>query len=384
MIILKIVYADHAATTKIKKEVLEVMKPYMEEKYGNPSSAYKLGQENKIAIERAREQVAKAIGAIKKEEIYFTSGGSESDNLAIKGIAKSRRNKGKHIITSKIEHMAVLKTCKQLEEEGFEITYLNVDSNGIIKIDELIKAIRKDTILISIMYANNEIGTIEPIGEIAKIAHEYQIPFHVDAVQAIGNIKIDVNKLNIDLLSLSAHKFYGPKGVGALYVRNGINIEPLICGGHQESGIRAGTENVMGIVGIGKAIEIADRNTEVYSKKLIDLRDYYIYEVQRNIPSVKLNGHIQKRLPGNANMSFKGINGGTLVLLLAEQGVCCSSASACSTGDPTPSHVLNAIGLTEEEAKSTIRMTFGEETTLDDIKYIVENLKKIVERQRKK
>lgn len=378
----KIIYADHAATTKMKKEVLDAMMPYLEEKYGNPSSAYILGQENKRAIEEARNQVAKAIGAEYSEEIYFTSGGSESDNLAIKGIAKARKSRGKHIITSKIEHMAIINACKQLEEEGFDITYVDVDSNGIVKINELEKAIREDTILISIMFANNEIGTIEPIGEIGKIARKNHILFHVDAVQAVGSLKIDVKELNIDLLSISAHKFYGPKGIGAIYIRNGIEIKPLINGGHQEKNIRAGTENVAGIVGLGKAIELATKNIDIYAKKISHLRDYYIIEVQRNIPFSKLNGHIYKRLPGNANLSFEGLNGETLLLLLAEKGIYCSSGSACATGDKKPSYVLKAIGLTDDIANSAIRMTFGEENNIDDVKYIVKNLKEIIKRLR--
>ena len=381
---MKIVYADHAATTKIKKEVLNEMMPYLKEEYGNPSAAYKLAEISKQAIEKAREQVKIAIGAENKDEIYFTSGGSEADNFAIKGVAKARKNIGKHIITSKIEHMAILNSCKELEEEGFEITYINVDSNGIVKLDELEKSIREDTILISIMFANNEIGTIEPVYEISKIAHKYKIPFHVDAVQAVGSLKIDVKKLGIDLLSLSAHKFYGPKGVGALYVKKGIDIKPIICGGHQENNLRAGTENVAGIVGIGKAIEIANNNLEKYLEKLTFLRNMYISEVKRNIPFAKINGHIQKRLPGNANISFDGINGGTLLLLLAEEGICCSSASACNTGSEEPSHVLKAIGLPDDVAKGTIRITFGEENTIEDVKYIIKVLKNTIERQRKK
>mgnify|MGYP003292732366 CR=1 FL=1 len=250
---MKIIYADHAATTKIKKEVLDTMMPYLKEEYGNPSAAYKLAENNKLAIDKARQQVKIAIGAENKEEIYFTSGGSEADNLAIKGVARTRKNVGRHIITSKIEHMAILNSCKELEEEGFEITYINVDANGIINLSELEKSIRDDTILISIMFANNEIGSIQPINEISKIAHKYKIPFHVDAVQAVGSLKIDVKKLGIDLLSLSAHKFYGPKGVGALYVKKGIEIKPIICGGHQENNLRAGTENVAGIVGLRKS-----------------------------------------------------------------------------------------------------------------------------------
>lgn len=376
------IYADHAATTKIKSEVLESMMPYLTEKYGNPSSAYLLGINNKNAINEAREKVAIAIGAEDANEIIFTSGGSEADNLALKGIAKKMKNAGKHIITTKIEHMAILNTCKILEEEGFEITYLNVDSDGIIKTSELERAIRNDTILISVMFANNEIGSIEPISEISKIAKKHGILFHVDAVQAVGSIKINVQKLGIDLMSMSSHKFYGPKGCGALYVKSGIDIEPLICGGHQENEKRAGTENVPAIVGMGKAIEIATQNIESYAEKLTYLRDYLIVDIQRNVPLTRLNGHIYKRLPGNINISFDGINGGTLLLLLAEKGIYCSSASACSTGEKTTSHVLKAIGLPDKIAKGTIRITLGEENTLDDVKYMSKNIKEIVKRLR--
>lgn len=377
------VYLDHAATTKMKKEVLESMLPYFEESYGNPSTSYKLGLENKRAIEEARKKVANAIGAEYEEEIYFTSGGSEADNLAIKGIAKARKNRGKHIITSEIEHSAIINSCKQLENEGYEITYVSVDTSGIIKLNELENAIREDTILISVMFANNEIGTIQPIFEIAKIAKSKNILLHVDAVQAVGSIKIDVKKMNIDMLSISAHKFYGPKGIGALYIRNGIDVEPLISGGHQEKNIRAGTENVPAIVGMGKAIELANKNINEYSKKLAYLRDYFIFEIQKNISFVRLNGHIYKRLPGNVNLSIEGVNNQTLILLLAERGIYCSGGSACNTFANNPSHVLKAIALPNEVINSSIRITFGEENTLDDVKYVVKNLTQIVERIRK-
>lgn len=377
------IYVDHAATTKTKKEVLDSMLPYLEEKFGNPSTSYKIGIESKEAVENARKKVALAIGAEYESEIYFTSGGSEADNLAIKGIAKARKNRGKHIITTQIEHMAILNSCKQLEKEGYEITYIPVDSNGILKLNELENAIREDTILISVMFANNEIGSIQPISEIGKIAKSKNILFHVDAVQAVGSVKINVSKLNIDLLSMSAHKFYGPKGIGALYIRDGIKIEPLINGGHQEKNIRAGTENVPAIVGMGTAIEIANKNINEYSKKLVYLRDYFIFEIQKNIPFVKLNGHIYKRLPGNVNLSIEGVNNQTLMLLLAEKGIFCSGGSACSTGEKSPSHVLKAIGLSDNACNSSIRITFGEENTIDDVKCIVRVLIDITSRLRK-
>ena len=370
-------YFDHAATTGVKEEVLKEMLPYFSIEYGNPSSIYGIGRRSKRAIEEARRKVAIAINA-KPKEIYFTSCGSESDNLAIKGIAHALKNKGNHIITSKIEHHAILNCCKTLEDEGFDITYLNVDKNGIINLQELKNAITEKTILITIMTANNEIGTIQPIKEIGRIAQEKGIVFHTDSVQAIGNIKIDVQDMNIDSLSMSAHKFYGPKGVGALYVRDGIPFKKIQDGGHQEKDKRAGTENVPGIVGIGKAIELANRNIEKYNEKLTGLRDYYISQVQVNISDTKLNGNIKDRLPGNANISFKGVDGGELLFKLDEKGICASTGSACNTGSSGPSHVLTAIGLEPEYLPGSLRVTFGEENTKEEVDYLIQNLIDII------
>ncbi|MBP3256274.1 MAG: cysteine desulfurase NifS [Clostridia bacterium] len=374
---MKIRYFDHAATTYVKLEVLKEMLPYFRLNYGNPSSLYSIGRKSKKAIDIARKRVAEAINA-KTKEIYFTSCGSESDNLAIKGVAYANKNKGKHIITSKIEHPAVLNTCKRLEEEGFEITYLNVDCKGRISIEELENAIKEDTILITIMFANNEIGTIEPIEEIGKIAKKHNIIFHTDCVQAIGNVKIDVKKFNIDLLSISAHKFYGPKGVGVLYVKESINFQKLQDGGHQEKDKRAGTENVAGIVGIGKAIELANLNLERYNKKLTFLKDYCINQIEKNFKNVKLNGSKINRLPGNINYSFSKINGEELLLKLDEYGICVSSGSACSSGNDSPSHVLKAIGVKEEYINGTIRITLGEENTKQDVDFLIRCLKEII------
>ena len=374
---MRIRYFDHAATTYVKADVLREMLPYFRINYGNASSLYSIGRKSKNKIDIARKRVADAIGS-KSKEIYFTSCGSESDNLAIKGVAYENKSKGKHIITSKIEHPAVLNTCKRLEKEGFEVTYLNVDSKGRISIEELENSIREDTILITIMFANNEIGTIEPIEEIGKIAKKHNILFHTDCVQAIGNIKIDVKKLNIDLLSMSAHKFYGPKGVGALYVKEGINFQKIQDGGQQEKDKRAGTENVAGIVGLGKAIEIANINLERYNKKLTMLRDYCIEEIKRNFKDVKLNGSRINRLPGNINFSFPRINGEELLLKLDEYGICVSSGSACSSGNDSPSHVLQAIGVKDELINGTIRITLGEENTKQDIEFLIKCLKNII------
>jgi len=370
-------YFDHAATTGVKEQVLKEMLPFLSIEYGNPSSIYSLGRKAKRAIEEAREKVAKAINANTKE-IYFTGCGSESDNLAIKGIAYALKEKGNHIITSKIEHHAVLNSCKYLEREGFSVTYLNVDENGLINLGELENAITDKTILITIMTANNEIGTIEPVTEIGKIAKKHNIYFHTDSVQAIGNIKIDVKKMNIDSLSMSAHKFYGPKGVGALYVREGVPFCKIQDGGHQEKDKRSGTENVAGIVGLGKAIELAYENLNEYNNKLLELREYYISEVEKNISDVKLNGHRTNRLPGNANISFKDVDGGDLLLKLDEKGICTSTGSACNSGSSAPSHVLAAIGLQPEFLQGSLRITFGETNTREDIDYLIENLKKII------
>lgn len=378
---MRTIYFDHAATTYVKEEVLKEMLPYFCVEYGNASSLYSLGRKSKKAVEEARQRVAKALHA-KPKEIYFTSCGSEADNLALKGIAYYHQNKGKHIITSKIEHHAILETCKTLERQGFEITYLNVDEHGFISLSELELAIRPDTILISIMFANNEIGTIQPIYEIGQISKKHHILFHTDSVQAVGNVKIDVEEMNIDLLSMSAHKFYGPKGVGALYVRDGVEFTRIQDGGHQEKNKRAGTENVAGIVGLGKAIELANENLEQYNTKLTNLRDYYFSQVEEKIPNCKINGDRSKRLPGNANISFEGIKGEELLLKLDEKGICASSGSACSSGNPSPSHVLLAIGLMPDLAYGSLRVTLGEENTKEDIDYLVEQLTQIIPKLR--
>lgn len=374
---MKTIYFDHAATTAVAPEVKEAMEPYFCENYGNASSLYELGYKSKEAINIARGNVAKAINA-KPNEIYFTSCGSESDNLALKGVARAHRQNGNHIITSRIEHPAVLNTCRQLEKEGFRVTYLNVDKNGFIDLEELKNSINSKTILVSIMFANNEVGTIEPIKEISRIVHSNNAIFHTDAVQAVGNIKIDVKEMGIDLLSMSAHKFYGPKGVGALYVRDGIDFIQLQNGGHQENDKRAGTENVAGIVGLGKAIEIANDNVMHNNGKLLNLRNYCIEQIKNRIPYIRINGDLNSRLPGNINISFLYVNGKDLVKLLAKKGICTSSGSACSSGLPQPSHVLLAMGLSEDIASSALRITLGKENTKEDIDYFVDELEKIV------
>ena len=374
---MKTIYFDHAATTAVAPEVKEAMEPYFCENYGNASSLYELGYKSKEAINIARVNVAKAINT-KPNEIYFTSCGSESDNLAIKGVARAHRQNGNHIITSRIEHPAVLNTCRQLEKEGFKVTYLDVDKNGFIDLEELKNSINSKTILVSIMFANNEVGTIEPIKEISRIVHSNDAIFHTDAVQAVGNIKIDVKEMGIDLLSMSAHKFYGPKGVGALYVRDGIDFIQLQNGGHQENDKRAGTENVAGIVGLGKAIEIANDNVMHNNGKLLNLRNYCIEQIKNRIPYIRINGDLNSRLPGNINISFLYVNGKDLVKLLAKKGICTSSGSACSSGLPQPSHVLLAMGLSEDIASSALRITLGKENTKEDIDYFVDELEKIV------
>ena len=375
------IYFDNAATTKLDEEVLQEMIPYLKENYGNASSIYKLGRESRKAVEDSREKIAKILNC-KPNEIYFTAGGSESDNTAIKGIARANKSNGNHIITSKIEHPAVLETCKQLEKEGFEISYISVDENGIINLEELKKAIKPATVLITIMFANNEIGTIQPIEEIGEIAKENNIYFHTDAVQAVGNVKIDVKKLNIDSLSLSGHKFYGPKGIGALYVRTGVKFEKFVNGGHQERNKRAGTENVAGIVGIGKAIELAYNNLDEHNNKIKELRDYYVEQVKEKIPYIKINGDMEKRLPGNSNISFRFIEGEGLLLNLDLKGICASSGSACTSGSLDPSHVLLAIGLPHEIAHGSLRITIGKYNTKEEIDYLVKNLVEIVNRLR--
>lgn len=377
----RFIYFDHAATTYVKPEVLNEMLPYFTEKYGNPSSIYSIGRESKRAIEEAREKVAKAINADAKE-IFFTGSGSEADNWAIKGVAYANKKKGNHIITSSIEHHAVLHTCQYLENDGFEVTYLPVDADGLVNPEDVRKAIKENTILISIMFANNEIGTIEPIAEIGKIAKEKGVYFHTDAVQAVGNVPIDVNALNVDLLSMSSHKFYGPKGVGVLYVRKGVKITSFMHGGAQERGRRASTENIAGIVGMGKAIELATANLDEHIKNATVLRDKIINEISEKIPYIKLNGHREKRLPGNVNFSFEFIEGESLLLMLDMKGIAASSGSACTSGSLDPSHVLLAIGLPHETAHGSLRISLGDENTEEDVNYLLETLPPIVSRLR--
>ena len=372
-----IVYLDHAATTKIDDTVLKEMLPYLQYNYGNASALYSLGRSSREAVENARKQVASVIGA-NLNEIYFTSCGSESDNLAIKGIAKANRKFGKHIITSSIEHPAVLETCKTLQSEGFEVSYLPVKENGIIDIEDLRKAIRRDTILISIMTANNEVGTIQPIEEIGRVARANNIIFHTDSVQAIGSVEINVRKMNIDALSMSGHKFYAPKGVGVLYVRNGVKLLRQQDGGHQEREKRSGTENVAGMVGIGKAIEIAEKNRLVYVDKLKLLRDSYVKSVVSNFSNVFVNGDMEKRLAGNMNISFIGHKGAYLVEELDKRGICTSSGSACSAGLPIPSNVLMNMTHNVQIAESSLRVTFGRENTLDEVQYLIYSLNEIL------
>ena len=376
-----IYYFDNAATTKVKQEVLDEMIPFFDEKYGNPSAVYAIAREAKKAIENSREKVASLIGA-NKNEIVFTSSGSEADNTAIKGIALKNKLKGNHIITTKIEHYAVLESCNFLEKQGFDITYLNVDKNGFIDLKELKNVITDKTILISIMFANNEIGTIEPIEDIAQIAKEKNILFHTDAVQAVGNVKIDVKSMGIDMLSLSGHKIYGPKGIGALYVKQGIDFEKFMNGGHQEKNRRAGTENTAGIVGLGKASELANENIDNHIKQLKGLRDYYIEQVNKRISNIKINGAINARLPGNSNISFEGVNGSDLLYELDNVGICASSGSACNSEETKPSQVLSAIGLDEKESKSALRVTFGEFNTKEEVDYLVKNLEIAVKKLR--
>ena len=379
---MNIIYFDNSATTKIKTEVLNEMMPFLTTEYGNASSLYSIGRKSKRTIEKARSQVAKLIGC-NANEIFFTAGGSESDNLALKGYAYANKEKGNHIITSKIEHPAILETCKALEKQGFEVSYINVDEDGIIKLEELKNQIRPSTILISVMFANNEVGTIQPIEEIAKIAHDNNIVFHTDAVQAVGNMVIDVSKMGIDMLSLSGHKINAPKGIGALYIKNSIQVEKIIDGGHQEKDKRAGTENVAGIVGIGKACEIANKNLDKHIKNLERLRDYYIKRLQKEIPNkIRINGSIEKRLPGNANVSFEGINSSELIFKLDEKGICVSSGSACSSGNPKPSHVLTAMSVPEKYLNSAVRTTFGDNNTFEEIDYFVNIIKRIIQQNK--
>ncbi|OPX62640.1 MULTISPECIES: cysteine desulfurase NifS [unclassified Methanoregula] len=377
----RIIYMDHSATTCVRKEVLEAMAPYHAERFGNPSSIYSIARESKKAVEAARGQVAKALGA-DPDEIYFTSGGSESDNWAIKGVALANRQKGNHIITTKIEHHAVLHTCQYLEKEGFRVTYLPVDRYGLVSPADLEKAITDTTILISVMYANNEIGTIEPIAELGAIAKKHKVPFHTDAVQAIGNIPIDVKAQDIDLLSLSAHKFYGPKGVGALYIRKGLKVHNLIHGGGQERRRRAGTENLAGIVGLGKAIELATADIEGHNQTIRALRDRLLKGIQARISDTHLNGHPEKRLPGNINISFEFIEGESLLLWLDDEGICASTGSACSSGSLEPSHVLMATGLPVEISHGSLRLTLGDANTVADVDFVLGVLPGIVAKLR--
>jgi cysteine desulfurase len=376
----RFVYADNAATTSVSKPVLDAMLPYFTVNYGNPSSIYSIGRDAREAIDTARQKVADAIGA-ETQDIFFTSGGSEADNWAIKGIAYANIKKGRHIITSRIEHHAVLHTMKALEKEGFEVTYLEVYTNGVIKPDDLAAAIRPDTTLVTIMYANNEIGTVQPIPELAKICHDRGVLFHTDAVQAIGHLPVNVKDQGIDLLSLSAHKFHGPKGVGALYIRKGLRFPNLIEGGAQERNRRAGTENVAGIVGLAAAIEIATADIVKKGEKVKVLRDRLI-DGMLQIPMTRLNGDREKRLPGNVNISVEGIEGESLLLLLDMNGVCASSGSACTSGSLDPSHVLLALGLRHEVAHGSLRLTIDEDTTQEDVDYILEVLPKVVDRLR--
>ncbi|WP_343104831.1 cysteine desulfurase NifS [Mediterraneibacter gnavus] len=374
----RLIYLDNAATTKTAPEVVDAMIPYFTEHYGNPSSVYSFASGNKEVVSRQREIIAQALGA-QANEIYFTAGGSESDNWALKATAEAYEKKGKHIITTKIEHHAILHTCEYLEKQrGFEITYLDVDENGVVKLDELKKAIRPDTILISVMFANNEIGTIQPIREIGEIAQEHKILFHTDAVQAFGQIPIDVDACHIDMLSASGHKLNGPKGIGFLYIRKGVKIRSFVHGGAQERKRRAGTENVPGSVGMGAAVERAMRTMETRTAKERKLRDYLIERIETEIPYCRLNGDRTNRLPNNVNFSFRFIEGESLLIMLDMKGICASSGSACTSGSLDPSHVLLAIGLPHEIAHGSLRMTLGEETTREDLDYTVDTLKEIV------
>ena len=372
-----LIYLDHAATTAVHPDVLKEMLPYFTDKFGNPSSVYGFAANNKNKLTEARETIAGALGA-KPEEIYFTAGGSESDNWALKCTAEAYGVHGGHIITTKIEHHAILHTCKYLENRGYDVTYLDVDENGLVDLNTLEAAIRPDTFLISIMFANNEIGTIEPIKEIGEIAHRHGILFHTDAVQAFGQIPIQVDEMNIDMLSASGHKFNGPKGIGFLYIRKGSKLKSFIHGGQQERGRRAGTENVPGIVGIAKACEIAMTEMEERMKKETELRDYLIERILKEIPYTRLNGHSRKRLPNNVNISFQFVEGESILIMLDMAGICASSGSACTSGSVDPSHVLLAIGLPHEIAHGSLRLTLGYENTKEEMDTVVDNLKRII------
>lgn len=377
----KLIYLDNAATTKTAQEAVDAMLPYFTEYYGNASSIYSLGAESKKAMTEAREEIAGSIGA-SAQEIYFTAGGSESDNWALVATAEAYESKGKHIITSKIEHHAILHTCEYLEKRGFSITYIDVDENGVLKLDELKKAIRPDTILISVMFANNEIGTIQPIKEIGEIAREHGILFHTDAVQAYGHVQTRVDELPIDMMSASGHKINGPKGIGFLYIRKGVKIRSFVHGGAQERSRRAGTENIPGIVGLAAAVKKNFANMEEHTRKETELRDYLIERIEKEIPYCRLNGHRTDRLPNNVNFSFQFIEGESLLIMLDMKGICASSGSACTSGSLDPSHVLLAIGLPHEIAHGSLRMTLSEENTKEEIDFVADELKGIVERLR--
>ena len=377
----RFIYLDHAATTPARPEVVEAMLPFFTEQFGNPSSVYTFSQKTKAVVTKCRETIAKSIN-VKRNEIYFTAGGSESDNWALKAAAEAYAGKGKHIITTKIEHHAILHTAQYLEKRGFEVTYVDVDENGIVRLDRLKSAIRPDTILISVMFANNEIGTIQPIKEIGEIAKEHNILFHTDAVQAYGQIPIDVEECNIDMLSASGHKLNGPKGIGFLYIRSGLKLRNFVHGGGQERARRAGTENVTGIVGLAKAVEAAFADMDERAKKECEMRDYLIDRILSEIPYVRLNGDRRRRLPNNVNVSFQFIEGESLLIMLDMAGICASSGSACTSGSLDPSHVLLGIGLPHEIAHGSLRMTLGDENTMEEMDYVIDHIKEIVAKLR--
>ncbi len=376
------VYLDNNATTRMREEVLEAMLPYYKDIYGNASSVHEFGRVARRGIDDAREKVARLLGAASPEEIIFTSGGTEADNFAVKGVAHALKSKGNHIITSSIEHQAVLNTCKFLEKEGYEVTYLKVDKDGVVDLDELKGSITDKTILITIMYANNEVGTIEPVAEIAKIAKEKGVYFHTDTVQAVGKVPFEIKDLNIDLLSMSGHKIYGPKGIGALYIRKGTRITQLMHGGHHEMGKRAGTENVAGIVGLGRAAQLAKSEITEESKKLTELRDYLYKGIVSKIELVRLNGHPTKRLPNTLNVGFKFLEGESIILNLDMEGVAVSTGSACTSGSLEPSHVLTAMGIDPAETQGSVRFSLGKDNTKEDMDYVLEVLPPIIKRLR--
>jgi cysteine desulfurase len=377
----KRIYLDHNATTPVHPEVADEVCRCLREDFGNPQTLYSYGKEARRLVDHARETVASLIGA-KKEEIIFTSGGTESDNTAIRGVAYGNINKGRHVITSTIEHHAVLESCKALEKEGFEVTYLPVDEYGVVRLDELKRAIRPDTTLISIMHANNEVGTIQPIAEIGRIAREKGVPFHTDAVQTFGKVKINVDEMNIDLLSLSAHKLHGPKGAGALYIRKGVRVRNILFGGHQERKLRPGTHNVTGIVGLGKAVEVAARDMEAEGKKMKVLRDRLWDGIKGRVPHIRMNGHPVERLNNTLNVSFEFVEGESLILGLDDQGICVASGSACTSDSLEPSHVLTGMGLSPEVAHGSLRFSLGRDNTEEEIDFVIETLPKVVERMR--